>query len=78
MQPFQRNRAYLKERVTEYAKQVARRPETKFGAGGFALGALATVALLGSMLQPAGVHAISGLSAPRALYAVVLDDKAAA
>lgn len=45
----------LRTRVTEYAKQVARRPETKFGAGGFALGALAAVALLGSMLQPAGV-----------------------
>jgi adenylate cyclase len=30
------------------------------------------------LLQPAGVHAISGLSAPRALYAVVPDDKAAA
>jgi Fe-Mn family superoxide dismutase len=30
------------------------------------------------LLQPAGVHAISGLSAPRALYVVVLDDKAAA
>lgn len=29
------------------------------------------------LLQPAGVHAISGLSAPRALYVVALDDIAA-
>jgi adenylate cyclase len=30
------------------------------------------------LLQPAGVHAISGLSAPRALYRVVLDERRAA
>jgi adenylate cyclase len=30
------------------------------------------------LLRPAGVHALSGLSAPRALYAVALDDQAAA
>jgi adenylate cyclase len=31
-----------------------------------------------ALLQPAGMHALSGLSAPRALYRVVLDGRAAA
>lgn len=31
-----------------------------------------------SLLQPAGVHALSGLDAPRALYRVVLDERRAA
>jgi adenylate cyclase len=31
-----------------------------------------------SLLQPAGTHALSGLSAPRALYRVVLDERRAA
>jgi adenylate cyclase len=31
-----------------------------------------------ALLQPAGTHALSGLSAPRALYRVVLDERRAA
>ncbi|MDP1794023.1 MAG: carbonic anhydrase family protein [Acidimicrobiales bacterium] len=42
--------------LIEGVQQIARRPETKFGAGGLLIGALATVAFLGSTLQPAGVQ----------------------
>lgn len=46
----------LLTRLGEHVQKVARRPETKFGAGGLVLGALGAVAVLGSLLQPPGVE----------------------
>lgn len=42
--------------LIEGVQRVARRPETKFGAGGMVLGALAAIAFLGSTLTPPGVQ----------------------
>lgn len=54
--PEEEDESDLRTRLVEGAQRVARRPETKFGAGGFLLGALAAVAFLGATLQPAGVQ----------------------
>jgi carbonic anhydrase len=54
-EPEEESAAPLAERVQEMALQVARRPETRFAAGGLLVGVLATMAALGSLLPPAGV-----------------------